>query len=599
MIKKLIIFLLFLLILLPYSTGNSGIKKIKALATTTIIYDIAINIAGNKIEVNCLMPVGGDPHLYDPVPGDAQKVVESDVVLKNGLMLEGWLDEIIENAGGNRPIVVVTKGIVPFISEAFHGSPDPHAWMDPILVIEFARNIKNVFIQLDAKNAGYYTENFTRYKQKLIELDSYIKNNIYTIPEQKRVLITSHDAFRYYGTRYGIRVEALMGISTDAEVQIGDVNNIVNVIKTTGIRAIFMESTINPKLLRQLAQDHGAVIGGKLFADSLGDEESGADTYLKMLKQNTDTIVSALTMTGNRDTERKRSLLPLFIAVGLLFGIGFLWVFLKVTPNSIRSNRVTPNSTRSNQWANYNIDINKISVSYQRKTVLSNITLSIESGKRYGLIGPNGAGKSTLLKAILGLIPIDNGSIKINGKPIDEVRDKIAYIPQKEEIDWAFPATVKDIVITGRLPHKRQFERFNNDDRSICSNAMETVGISEYVDRQISDLSGGQQQRVFIARALCQQAEILLFDEPFVGVDIKTEEKIIQIIKDLAQQNKTIVLIQHDLAKVKDYFDYVILLNQRLIAVGKTNEVFTKQNIRVTYSGRLTILQETEKYVYE
>ncbi|MCH8317736.1 MAG: zinc ABC transporter substrate-binding protein [Bacteroidetes bacterium] len=591
MIKKLIIFLLFLLILLSYSTGNSGIKKIKALATTTIIYDIAINIAGNKIEVNCLMPVGGDPHLYDPVPGDAQKVVESDVVLKNGLMLEGWLNEIIENAGGDRPIVVVTKGIVPFISEAFHGSPDPHAWMDPILVIEFARNIKNTFIQLDAKNAGYYTENFISYKQKLIELDSYIKNNIYTIPEQKRVLITSHDAFRYYGARYDIRVEALMGISTDAEVQIGDVNNIVNVIKTTGIRAIFMESTINPKLLRQLAKDHGAVIGGKLFADSLGDEESGADTYLKMLKQNTDTIVSALTMTGNRDTERQRSLLPLFIAVGLLFGIGFLWVFLKVKTKHASSLR--------QKWDRYNIDIKKISVSYQRKTVLSNITLSIESGKRYGLIGPNGAGKSTLLKAILGLIPIDNGSIKINGKPIDEVRDKIAYIPQKEEIDWAFPATVKDIVITGRLPHKRQFERYNNDDRSICSNAMETVGISEYVDRQISDLSGGQQQRVFIARALCQQAEILLFDEPFVGVDIKTEEKIIQIIKDLAQQNKTIVLIQHDLAKVKDYFDYVILLNQRLIAFGKTDEVFTKQNITVTYGGRLTILQETEKYVYE
>ncbi|MBW8050241.1 MAG: ATP-binding cassette domain-containing protein [Cytophagales bacterium] len=592
MIKKLVIFLLFLLILLPYSTGSSGIKKIKALATTTIIYDIAINIAGNKIEVNCLMPVGGDPHLYDPVPGDAQKVVESDVVLKNGLMLEGWLDEIIENAGGNRPIVVVTKGIKPFVSEAFHGSPDPHAWMDPILVIEFARNIKNTFIQLDAKNAGYYTENFTRYKQELIELDSYIKNNIYTIPEQKRVLITSHDAFRYYGSRYGVRVEALMGISTDAEVQIGDVNNIINVIKTTGISAIFMESTINPKLLRQLAKDHGVVIGGKLFADSLGDEESGADTYLKMLKQNTDTIVTALTMTGNRNTERKRTLLPLFIAVGLLFGIGFLWVFLKIK-------QIAPNSTQSNNWDHYNIDINKISVSYQRKTVLSNITLSIESGKLYGLIGPNGAGKSTLLKSILGLIPIDNGCIKINGRSIDEVRDKIAYIPQKEEIDWAFPATVEDIVITGRLPHKRQFERFNSDDRSICSNAMETVGISEYVDRQISDLSGGQQQRVFIARALCQQAEILLFDEPFVGVDIKTEEKIVQIIKDLAQQNKTIVLIQHDLAKVKDYFDYVIMLNQWLIAFGKTKDVFTQQNITATYAARLTILQETEKYVYE
>jgi ABC-type Mn2+/Zn2+ transport system ATPase subunit len=272
-----------------------------------------------------------------------------------------------------------------------------------------------------------------------------------------------------------------------------------------------------------------------------------------------------------------------------LFVWAFFWLYFKIKPLK-----------ESNEnWNNYKIEVKNITVSYEKKTVLSNINFNLESGKVYGLLGPNGAGKSTLFKTILGLIKPDSGSIIINSKTVDEIRDKIAYIPQKEEIDWSFPATVFDIVLTGRLPSKSRFGTYSKSDKEKANAAIQRMGLVELRNRQIGDLSGGQQQRVFIARALCQEAEVLFFDEPFVGVDITTEEKIIAIIKKLAEEKKTIVMIHHDLSKVKDYFDFVIMVNQLLIAFGPTSQVFNNDNIAKTYSGRLAILQETDKYVFE
>lgn len=236
------------------------------------------------------------------------------------------------------------------------------------------------------------------------------------------------------------------------------------------------------------------------------------------------------------------------------------------------------------------IDIQGINISYERKRVLSNIYLSVESGFFYGLIGPNGAGKSTLFKAILGLIKLNSGNIKVLNQNIEGVRKKVAYVPQRDEVDWDFPATVYDVVQMGRYPHKKVLQRLNSTDKKITDEALEKVGMTSFKDRQIGTLSGGQQQRVFIARALCQQAEIFLLDEPFVGVDITTENRVIDILKSLAQEDKAILLVHHDLATAEEYFDKVILLNQRLIIYGDTSEVFTKENIAKTYASQLNIL---------
>ena len=239
------------------------------------------------------------------------------------------------------------------------------------------------------------------------------------------------------------------------------------------------------------------------------------------------------------------------------------------------------------------ISIKGLSVSYDRKTVLTNIYMDVAPGELYGVLGPNGAGKSTLFKAILGLIPVNTGQVLINGQSIENQRKKMVYIPQKGEVDWQFPATVMDVVMMGRYPFKRILQRLNEEDKNIAMQALRDMGIDHLRDRQIGELSGGQQQRVFIARALCQQADIFLMDEPFVGVDIKTEQKIIEILKQLRSEGKTILVIHHDLSKVQDYFDKVILLNQWLVAYGDTEEVFTEENINRAYRGQLNILHKT------
>ena len=237
--------------------------------------------------------------------------------------------------------------------------------------------------------------------------------------------------------------------------------------------------------------------------------------------------------------------------------------------------------------------IKDLSVSYERKRVLTNIFLEVQAGHIYGVIGPNGAGKSTLFKALLGLIEVNTGTILIEGKPVEEMRKKLVYVPQKDEVDWQFPATVRDIVLQGRYPHKKIYQSLSKHDYHIAGEAMENLGITHLANRQIGELSGGQQQRVFLARALCQQADIFFLDEPFVGVDVTTEERIIKILQMLAKEGKTILVIHHDLSSVENYFDHIILINQRLIASGETKTTFTPKNIDATYRAQLPILHKT------
>ena len=239
------------------------------------------------------------------------------------------------------------------------------------------------------------------------------------------------------------------------------------------------------------------------------------------------------------------------------------------------------------------INIKGLSLSYGYKRILTNIFLAIKAGHIYGVIGPNGAGKSSLFKSILGLVEYGHGTIEILGKPVEQARKKIAYVPQKGNIDWTFPATVRDVVSMGRYPYLKVFDPFSKKDRTIIDNALKTLDIEALANRQIGALSGGQQQRVFLARALAQKADIFFLDEPFVGVDVTTEEKIVEVLKKLSQAGKTIIVVHHDLSSVQSYFDRVILLNQRLIAAGKVEEVFTEENIKKTFSSQLSILHRS------
>ncbi len=235
------------------------------------------------------------------------------------------------------------------------------------------------------------------------------------------------------------------------------------------------------------------------------------------------------------------------------------------------------------------LKIKNLTVYYDLNPVLIDISIEFESGKIYGIIGPNGAGKSTLFKSALNLVNYEDGEVVFFGdKKFSEVRNKVAYVPQREIIDWDFPITVFETVLMGRYVYVGLLKKLSKYDKEIAIGALRKLNIYELKDRQISELSGGQQQRVLIARAICQGAELYLLDEPFVGIDIITERKLLEIFKELKESGKTIIIIDHDLSRVQR-FDEVVLLNRIIITKGKPSEVLNSDNIMELYSEKLVI----------
>lgn len=231
------------------------------------------------------------------------------------------------------------------------------------------------------------------------------------------------------------------------------------------------------------------------------------------------------------------------------------------------------------------LKVEHLSVSYGKTSVLWDINLSIPSGRLVGVLGPNGAGKSTLLKALTGFLCPVSGSVEFLGASYKKNKQLIAYVPQRTTVDWDFPVSVFDVVCMGCYGRKGLFGRITKEDRALTEKALKQVGLESLADRQINELSGGQQQKVFIARSLVQQAEIYLMDEPFAGIDVATEKTIMGILEELRSQGKTIFVVHHDLASVKKYFDWVVLLNTSLIGSGPVSEVFHEENICKAYGG--------------
>lgn len=561
----------------------SAKAQLKILTTNSVLNDIVQNIAGDKAKCESMLPIGSDPHLYEAIPSDIAKINESDVVIKNGLKLEGWLDKVIDQvAESDVKIYNASLGVNAIENEAHKNFPDPHAWMNPLNVVIYAKNIAGILSKNDPKNKAYYQKNFQNYKKKLLDLHNYIEKVFTKIPQQKRILITSHDAFAYYGKQYKVEVVSLLGTSTDAEIQTGDMHEVIEIIKKRKIPTIFPESTINPKILNLIAKDTKTKLGKRLFADSLGDEDSEASTYLDMLRSNTDKIVEGLSIISEEENQTASNT-KFFYIIGFVLLMSLVLVITKTKAKTQNHEKISK------------IEVKNLHVSFDTQTVLSHINLEFEPNKIYGIIGPNGSGKSTLIKTILNIVKKDEGSITFDGKTIDDIRSKISYVPQKGEIDWTYPVRVKEVVKTGRFPFVSLFKKLQNTDNQLVKQSIEQLEIEKIQHKQIGQLSGGQQQRVFIARALSQNAEIIILDEPFVGVDVKTEEKIMKILKEERDKGKIIIMIHHDLLKVPHYFDNVVLINQRVIANGDVKEVFTDENLQKTFAAQLTILQAIDK----
>jgi manganese/zinc/iron transport system ATP- binding protein len=233
------------------------------------------------------------------------------------------------------------------------------------------------------------------------------------------------------------------------------------------------------------------------------------------------------------------------------------------------------------------IEVNDLTVAYREQPVLWDIDLAVPAGVLMAIVGPNGAGKTTLIKAILGLLKPAAGQVLIHGRPYREQRRLVAYVPQRGSVDWDFPTSVLDVVQMGRYGALGWIRRAGRREREQAMAALEQVGMTDLAHRQISQLSGGQQQRVFLARALVQDARVYLMDEPFQGVDATTERAIVTVLQSLRAAGDTVVAVHHALQTVPEYFDWVTLLNVRRIAAGPVADVFTDDNLRVTYGGRV------------
>jgi manganese/zinc/iron transport system ATP- binding protein len=238
------------------------------------------------------------------------------------------------------------------------------------------------------------------------------------------------------------------------------------------------------------------------------------------------------------------------------------------------------------------IDVADMTAVYHEQPVLWDVDLQVPPGVLMAIVGPNGAGKTTLIKCILGLIKPVAGQVRILGKPYREQREAVAYVPQRGSVDWDFPTNVLDVVEMGRYGALGWLKRPGKKEREAAMQALEKVGMAKYANRQISQLSGGQQQRVFLARALAQDADIYLMDEPFQGVDATTERAIVELLQELRAAGKTVVAVHHDLQTVPEYFDWVTLLNVRKIASGPVDEVFTDENLRLTYGGVVAFINQ-------
>ncbi len=320
-------YIVFIFVLVQFIKVDAQ-KKLVVVSSASIFDDMAKNIGGDKIENYTIVPIGGDPHKYEATPNDAKLVGRADLILINGLTFEGWINEVIQNSGTKGKTILITEGIQSINSEQHKNSSDPHAWMDAENGLIYIKNIKDALVSSDPVNASFYEKNYLVYKNKMEALHNYIKEKIQLIPIDKRVLITSHDAFSYFGNKYGMTINAVMGVSTEADAQTADLKRIIKSIQEKKIPAIFVESTINPKLLQQIASDNHVVIGGNLYADSVGEPGTEGDTYLGMLKHNADTISKALSAThseNNGPMQEKINVWMYFFLIGLML---LSWVVL-------------------------------------------------------------------------------------------------------------------------------------------------------------------------------------------------------------------------------------------------------------------------------
>lgn len=278
----------------PASTEGAG-SRLKAVATTTMIADLVRQVGGHRVEVKGIMAPGGDPHVYKPVPSDAEAIASAQIVFVNGLKLEHWVEDLIHNAGGaEKKVVVIAEGVAHRASPLDAKVPDPHFWFDVQRWRRAVANVTKALGEVDRPGLDTYAANARLYDQQLAALDKWVHARVQEVPAERRKLVTSHDAFAYFGEAYGFEVVPVQGISTDAEASTQDLARVVDLVAKTGVKTLFVETSVNPKLIEQVARETGTRVGGALYSDSTGPLDSPGGTYVGMVRDNVSLIVEGL-----------------------------------------------------------------------------------------------------------------------------------------------------------------------------------------------------------------------------------------------------------------------------------------------------------------
>jgi zinc/manganese transport system substrate-binding protein len=296
--------LLLILCLAGGVTGAQAEKKVRVIASFSILADLAQNVGGDRAEVTSLVGPNGDAHVYEPTPADASALSQADLVVINGLGLEGWLDRLVQTSGYKGPVVVVSKGIKPREMAAEEDQAgirphhkhkiDPHAWQDLSNGLIYVEDITQALSAVDPAGAPIYKANGEAYQARLRELDKWVKAEFASIPLQRRRMITSHDAFGYLGAAYGINILSPMGVSTESEPSAGGMAQLIRQIRLEKVTAVFIENVSDPRLMQQIGQESGVTLGGELYSDALSKPDGPAPTYIKMFKNNVSKIVAAM-----------------------------------------------------------------------------------------------------------------------------------------------------------------------------------------------------------------------------------------------------------------------------------------------------------------
>jgi manganese/zinc/iron transport system ATP- binding protein len=554
-------------------------------ATTTIgmITDIVREVGGERVQVQGMMG-----RASTPISTRRRRATSEDGRGRHPLLqrlhLEGKMGDVLERMGQKKPVVAVAEAIDEkklLRPAAFQGNPDPHVWFDVSMWMSAVESVRDALSKFDPPHKAEYEKRAAAYLSKLKELHAYAKTQLATVPKAGRVLVTAHDAFGYFGRAYDVEVEGLQGISTASEYSVKDVQRLVKMLSERKIKAVFVESSVPRARSRPWCRAAARAVTRSRSAASCSPMRWAKQARPKALTS----AWCATTLTSSPARSSRGASTCKYLSCRTLCKHPTSRPRSNSRPRPSPSQRLCPHNLKKSPRSKSTISPSLTTAS--RCCGTSTSACPRATGCDHW---PQRSRKEHLAQVGDGPAADCLGLGQDHGKPWHEQRQLIGYVPQRESVDWDFPTDALDVVMMGAYGRLGWLKRPGKAEREAAMHCLDQVGMASFATRQISQLSGGQQQRVFLARALAQQAQIYFMDEPFAGVDAATESAIVALLQDLKASGKTVIVVHHDLETVREYFDWVVLLNMRLLASGPVETTFTRENLQKTYGGKLTVL---------